>query len=112
MTEKHKLLITSTIMGLSALLGLSLVNNTNTANAAAGDKFMFIQVTDVADLHPDDIVIFANESYVINRLGGNPCFTYGMEVNNYTDNYSKFNFESTSAAMFKVEAGYTGGLSY
>ena len=114
MKKKYKVSIIAALTGLSLSLGavsFARSNKVVKTDAASGDKFMFIQITDEDDIEIDDIVIFAADSYAINRLGGNPCYTYGQDVANHTDDYSKFNVESTSAAMFKVETGYQGNIS-
>ena len=113
MKRKNKLTIIATL-GLSTLLGLTAITLTNSNNAVVtkaegeADKYIFVQVTDYADLRLDDTVIFASGNIAIDRLGGNPCFTGGLPLSNGTGYNTKFNFESTSAAMFTVENGYDG----
>ena len=116
MKTKHRIYTSSILLGLSSILGLAALSTTINqksikADAASGDKYIFVQVKDEDDLELDDVVIFAHDNYVISRIGGNPCYTYGAYVSGATGDYSKFNFETTSAAMFKVETGYLDNVS-
>ena len=109
MKSKNKFAILTTL-GLSALLGLTAVSLISPKDVesvkAESDKYIFVQVNNLADFQIGDTVIFASDNIAINRLGGNPVFTGGYRLSNGTGYNTKFNFESTSASMFTVENGY------
>ena len=110
--KKRNLLINllTITLGLGVFTAVSSRKEVTKTNAT-GEKYIFVQVKRVEDLQLDDVVIMACGNQAIGGLGGNPCYTYGNSVGNNSGDYSKYNFENSSALTMKVEVGMDGGLS-
>ena len=105
---KISLFATTLALLMGAFSFLSFNKTSNDVSASGINGRLFVQITDIKDLHVGDTVMLGSKyGVVLDGLAGNPVFSTGAYLKGANEDCSKYYFKTSEALYLKVGTGIT-----